>query len=49
MRLWKFRDESPLPRPRVGFVVGVSGSRITNLMARQALGALLEVQVQNIE
>lgn len=49
MRLWESRDVPPLHSSQVGFVVGVSGSRRERLKARQALGAALEVQVQNLE
>jgi hypothetical protein len=39
----------PLPDGCVGFVVGFPAADDRDLKVRQALGALLEVQVQNIE
>jgi len=39
----------PLPDGCVGFVVGFPAAYDRDLKVRQALGALLEVQVQNIE
>jgi hypothetical protein len=40
---------TPLPDGFVGFVVGFPTAGDTELQVRQALGALLEVQVRNIE
>jgi len=39
----------PQPDGRVGFLVGFPAAGDRDLKVRQVLGALLEVQVQNLE